>query len=60
MFAALSAIALIGWLLALQLNKRINDGAAKRIAAKIKKMDEDLGLLGEEKTLSKLIDEQIK
>lgn len=60
MFAALSAIALIGWLLARQLNKRINDGAAKRIAAKIKKMDEDLGLLGEEKTLSKLIDEQVK
>ena len=38
------------------LQRRIRGGAARKIAEKIEHMDESLGLHGEEKTLSNLID----
>jgi len=56
MFTVLAIVAVSGWLLARNLNKRIRSGANKRIAAKIQAMDASLGLQGEEKTLSQLID----
>jgi hypothetical protein len=56
MFTVLAIVAITGWLLARNLNKRIRSGANKRIAAKIQAMDASLGLRGEEKTLSQLID----
>lgn len=56
MFTVLAIVAVTGWLLARNLNKRIRSGANKRIAAKIQAMDASLGLQGEEKTLSQLID----
>jgi flagellar biogenesis protein FliO len=56
MFTVLAIVAVTGWLLARNLNKRIRSGANKRIAAKIQAMDASLGLRGEEKTLSQLID----
>ena len=56
MFTVSAIVAVSGWLLARNLNKRIRSGANKRIAAKIQAMDASLGLQGEEKTLSQLID----
>lgn len=56
MFALLALVAVIGCFLARSLNKRIRSGAAERIADKILAMDNELGLQGEEKNLSQLID----
>ncbi|MDA7785502.1 MFS transporter, partial [Pseudomonadales bacterium] len=56
MFALMAMVAVVGWFLARSLNKRIRNGAAARIAEKIQAMDTELGLQGEEKTLSQLID----
>jgi MFS family permease len=56
MFALMAVVAVVGWFLAHSLNKRIRSGAAERIAKKIQAMDTELGLKGEEKTLSQLID----
>ena len=56
MFALLALVAVIGCFLARSLKKRIRSGAAERIAEKILVMDTELGLQGEEKNLSQLID----
>ena len=56
MFALMAVVAVVGWFLARNLNKRICSGAAERIAEKIQAMDTELGLQGKEKTLSRLID----
>ena len=56
LFALMAVVAVVGWFLARSLNQRIRSGAAERIAEKIQAMDTELGLQGEEKTLSQLID----
>ena len=56
MFFILGFVALVGMSVAHVLRKRLKTGIAERIAKRIKELDADLNLLGEEKTLSQLID----
>ena len=56
MFFILGFVALVGMSVAHVLQKRLKTGIAERIAKRIKELDADLNLLGEEKTLSQLID----
>ncbi|RPG33641.1 MAG: MFS transporter [Gammaproteobacteria bacterium TMED92] len=55
MFAILGVFALVGGWVAQRLHTRINNGAAARISNSIQAMDAQLGLGGEEKTLSDLV-----
>lgn len=55
-FGVLLVISIVGVCIATVLKRRIDSGASKRIAADIAVMDGGLGLSGEEKTLSELID----
>ena len=55
MFAILGVFALVGGWVAQRLHTRINNGAAARISKSIQAMDAQLGLDGEEKTLSDLV-----
>lgn len=55
MFAILGVFALVGGWVAQRLHTRINNGAAARISKSIQAMDAQLGLGGEEKTLSDLV-----
>lgn len=54
-FSIMAVIGVIGMLLGSILHRRINNGAEERIAAKMKIIDEKLGLVGKEKELSDLI-----
>ncbi len=56
LFSILAVVGVVGVVLGGALHKRINSGAAERIAERIKEIDEKLGLEGEEKTLSELIE----
>ena len=56
MFGILSAMALLSAAVAHRLHRRIVSGAAQRISARISALDTKLGLSGEEKTLSELVD----
>lgn len=56
LFGVLTIVTLLGAAIAHVLKRRMNDGLAARIANKIGKLDESLGLTGKEKTLSELID----
>lgn len=56
MFGTLSVVAILGVVVAHLLKRRINTGVAEQIAEKVSRMDQKLGLRGEEKTLSELID----
>ena len=58
MFATLGAVALVGAWVAHRLRARIVGGTAERISARLKVLDAQLGLTGEEKTLSALVDRQ--
>ena len=58
MFATLGAVALAGAWVAHRLRARIVGGTAERISARLKVLDAQLGLTGEEKTLSALVDRQ--
>ena len=58
MFATLGAVALVGAWVAHRLRARIVGGTAERISARLKALDAQLGLTGEEKTLSALVDRQ--
>lgn len=57
MFGVLCFVALAGMVVAHLLVKRIRNGAAQRIEEKVRQLDERLGLSGEEKTLSGLVDQ---
>ena len=56
MFGILSAMALFSAAVAHRLHRRIVSGTAQRISARISALDTELGLNGEEKTLSELVD----
>jgi sugar phosphate permease len=56
MFAILGVMALIGGWVAHRLHLRIVGGTAARISARVEALDKELGLSGEEKTLSDLVD----
>ena len=56
MFGILSAMALFSTAVAHRLHRRIVSGTAQRISARISALDTELGLSGEEKTLSELVD----
>ena len=56
MFGILSAMALFSAAVAHRLHRRIVSGTAQRISARISALDTELGLSGEEKTLSELVD----
>ncbi|MEC7664114.1 MAG: MFS transporter [Pseudomonadota bacterium] len=56
MFGILSAMALFSTAVAHRLHRRIVSGAAQRISQRISALDTELGLNGEEKTLSELVD----
>ncbi len=56
MFGILGAMALLSAAVAHRLHRRIVSGAAQRISARISALDTELGLSGEEKTLSELVD----
>ncbi|MEC7956291.1 MAG: MFS transporter [Pseudomonadota bacterium] len=56
MFGILGAMALLSAAVAYRLHRRIVSGAAQRISARISALDTELGLSGEEKTLSELVD----
>lgn len=56
MFVTLAIVATAGVVLAHVLKRRIDRGASDKIALKVQQLDEKLGLQGEEKTLSGLID----
>ncbi|MDA1074263.1 MAG: MFS transporter [Proteobacteria bacterium] len=58
MFGGLALVAVFGVAVAHLLQRRISLGASNNIAEKVRLMDEALGLQGEEKTLSDLIDAQ--
>ena len=56
MFGILSAMALFSTAVAHCLHRRIVSGTAQRISQRISALDTELGLSGEEKTLSELVD----
>ncbi|MEC8058892.1 MAG: MFS transporter [Pseudomonadota bacterium] len=56
MFGILSAMALFSTAVAHRLHRRIVSGTAQRISQRISALDTELGLNGEEKTLSELVD----
>lgn len=56
MFGILSAMALFSTAVAHRLHRRIVSGTAQRIRQRISALDTELGLNGEEKTLSELVD----
>ena len=56
MFGILGAMALLSAAVAHRLHQRIVSGTAQRIIARISALDTELGLSGEEKTLSELVD----
>jgi hypothetical protein len=56
MFGALAVVSTIGMVAAHLLQRRIDSGASGRIAGKVQQIDRDLGLHGDEKILSDLID----
>ncbi|MEC7994970.1 MAG: MFS transporter, partial [Pseudomonadota bacterium] len=56
MFGILSAMALFSAAVAHRLHRRIVSGTAQRISQRISALDTELGLNGEEKTLSELVD----
>jgi len=56
MFVSLALVAAAGVILAHQLKRRIDGGTPEKIALKVRQLDEHLGLAGEEKSLSRLID----
>ena len=56
MFGILSAMALFSTAVAHRLHRRIVSGTAQRIGQRISALDTELGLNGEEKTLSELVD----
>ena len=56
MFGILSAMALFSAAVAHRLHRRIVSGTAQRINQRISALDTELGLNGEEKTLSELVD----
>ena len=58
LFTSLALVGCTGLVAAHCLHRRIKTGSSKRIAEKFQRMDERLGLKGEEKTLSKLIDSE--
>ena len=57
MFGVLALVAVFGVLVAHTLQARIKSGIAERIAERVEQIDAELGLSGEEKTLSELIDQ---
>ena len=59
MFAVLGLVALVGVVVAQVLKRRIQSGVEARIKLRIQALDAELGLSGEEKTLSGLIDESV-
>ena len=56
MFGILGAMALLSAAVAHRLHRRIVSGTAQRISQRISALDTELGLNGEEKTLSELVD----
>ena len=56
MFGILGAMALLSAAVAHRLHRRIVSGTAQRISQRISALDTELGLSGEEKTLSELVD----
>ena len=58
MFGTLGTVALVGAVVAHRLHSRIIGGTAARIGARLKALDASLGLSGEEKTLSALVDRE--
>jgi sugar phosphate permease len=58
MFGVVSIVAILGVAVAHVLKRRISKGVAQQIAEKVSQMDQKLGLQGEEKTLSGLIDDR--
>ena len=56
MFGALALVSTIGMAIGHLLQRRIRTGASERIAKKVLRMDQALGLHGDEKILSDLID----
>lgn len=59
LFGTLALVATVGMAVAHLLHRRINMGASDRIAEKVRGIDQALGLHGEEKTLSDLVDAQL-
>ena len=58
MFGTLGTVALVGAWVEHRLHSRIIGGTAARIGARLKALDASLGLGGEEKTLSALVDRE--
>ena len=57
MFFAISVLSIVGLLLARTLRRRMSSGTAQRVAQQVILLDVMLGLQGEEKKLSDLIDQ---
>jgi len=57
MFFAISVVSIVGLLLARALRRRMRSGTAQRVAQRVAQLDATLGLLGDEKKLSDLIDQ---
>ncbi|NKB98801.1 MAG: MFS transporter [Pseudomonadales bacterium] len=60
MFAVLAVVAGLGGIVAHFLKQRIDGGSSTNIAQKVADLDQALGLHGEEKTLTTLIDQQLE
>lgn len=60
LFVILLSIVCVGTLLATVLKRRIDNGASQRISEEMQRLDQRLGLEGEEKNLSDLIDNESK
>ena len=57
MFFAISVVSIVGLLLARSLRQRTHSGTAQRVAQQVAQLDASLGLQGDEKKLSELIDQ---
>ena len=57
MFFAISVVSIVGLLLARTLRQRMRSGTAQRVAQQVAQLDASLGLQGDEKKLSELIDQ---
>ena len=57
MFFAISVVSIVGLLLARTLRQRMRSGTAQRVAQQVAQLDASLGLQGDEKKLSDLIDQ---
>jgi hypothetical protein len=57
MFFAISVLSIVGLFLARTLRRRMSSGTAQRVAQQVIQLDAALGLQGEEKKLSDLIDQ---